>query len=297
MLVLRGLPMIANNLEVYNGKVGLIIPNDFPAEIPGGVINVGDSLIVRLINDLPAPIATGIHWHGIELQNNADGTPVTQDGVPGGDLQVLGGIGGSPVGGTYLYKFKVTRPGIFWFHPHHFHSTNRVFRGTYGMIIVTDPNEAALIPATLPDTSNTEQLVLSDITVCGAPGIPANNPPYDLTLPWVGPGGVLTAQPGLTPEQICDITAVDEEGNAGPAFGLNDVPNIQQAGGRINEGLIVLTNGSNVGGRAGTPTVPGAIAAGAIMIDVQPGQGLRLQIVNCATTRYFRLILTTNLGA
>ena len=30
-------------------------------------------------------------------------------------------------GGTYLYKFKVTRPGIFWYHPHHHNSTNRVF--------------------------------------------------------------------------------------------------------------------------------------------------------------------------
>ena len=123
-----GSPLNAN-LEVYNKKVGLIIPNDFSGEIPGGVINVDDTLIVRLINDLPAPIGTGIHWHGIELQSNADGTPVTQNAVPGGDLQVLGGIGGSPVGGTYLYKFKMTRPGIFWFHPHHSHSTNREWSG------------------------------------------------------------------------------------------------------------------------------------------------------------------------
>jgi FtsP/CotA-like multicopper oxidase with cupredoxin domain len=290
-----GSPLNAN-LEVYNGKVGLIIPNDFPAEIPGGVINPNDTLIVRLINDLPDPIATGIHWHGIELQSNADGTPVTQNGVPGGDLQVLGGIGGSPVGGTYLYKFKVTRPGIFWFHPHHFHSTNRVFRGTYGMLIVTDPNEAALIPATIPDSNDTEQLVLSDITVCGNSG---NNPPYDLTLPWAGPGGVLTEQAGLLPEDICDTNAVDEEGNeiAAPGYGLDDVPNIQRPSLRINEGITVLTNGKNVGGRTGSPTSPDLIIpADVTMIDVQPGQGLRLQIVNCATTRYFRLKLTTNNG-
>ncbi|MHC9511967.1 multicopper oxidase domain-containing protein [Kangiella sp. M94] len=291
-----GAPLNANNLELYNGKVGLIIPNDFPTEIPGGVINVGDSLIVRLINDLPAPIATGIHWHGIELQSNADGTPVTQDPVPGGDLQVLGGIGGSPVGGTYLYKFKVTRPGVFWFHPHHFHSTNRVFKGTYGMLIVTDPNEAALIPGTIPDASNTEQLVLSDITVCGAPG---NNPPYDPSLPWAGPGGVLPPQAGFSPEDICDIDAVDEEGAGIPApgYGLGDVPNIQRPSGRVNEGITVLTNGVNVGPRGGTPTAPDPIVPADVrMIDVQPGQGLRLQIVNCATTRYFRLKLTTNLG-
>ncbi len=292
-----GASLVANNLEVYNEKIGLVIPHDFPAEIPPGVIEVGDSLIVRLINDLPAPIETGIHWHGIELQNNADGTPVTQAGVPGGDLQVLGGTAGPPVGGTYLYKFKFTRPGIFWFHPHHYHSTNRVFRGSYGMIIVTDPNEAALIPGTLPDASQTEQLVLSDITVCGTPGDPANNPPYDPALPWVGPGGVLPVQPGLTPEQICDIAAVDEEGNAAGSYAAGEVPNIQQAGGRINEGLVVLTNGANVGPRGGTPASPAPIVPAEVtMVDVRPGQGLRLQIVNCATTRYFRLILTTNEG-
>ena len=103
-----GSPLMAE-LEVYNGKIGPIIPNDFAA-IPGN-LNVDDTLIVRLVNDLPHP--AGIHWHGIELQSAADGTPVTQDSVPGGDLQVLGGIGGATVGGTYLYKFTVTRPGIF----------------------------------------------------------------------------------------------------------------------------------------------------------------------------------------
>ena len=104
---------------------------------------------------------------------------VGDDGVPGAPLQVLGN--GVPAGGTYLYKFKVTRPGIFWYHPHHFHSTNRVFRGTYGMIIVTDPDENTLVegdPAVvapvLPSAASTVQLVLSDITVCKAPG--SNDP-------------------------------------------------------------------------------------------------------------------------
>lgn len=45
------------------------------------------TLIVRLINNLSHP--TGIHWHGIELENYADWTPVTQNGVLGAPLQVL----------------------------------------------------------------------------------------------------------------------------------------------------------------------------------------------------------------
>jgi len=56
--------------ETYNGA------------IPGPTLrfNVGDTAIIRLINELPHP--TGIHWHGIELANYSDGTPVTQQGVP-----------------------------------------------------------------------------------------------------------------------------------------------------------------------------------------------------------------------
>jgi len=65
------------NVETYNGSV------------PGPQIDleVGDTLIVRLINKLPHP--TGIHWHGIELHNHADGTPVTQNGLPAEVIQQL----------------------------------------------------------------------------------------------------------------------------------------------------------------------------------------------------------------
>jgi hypothetical protein len=59
----------------------------------------------------------------------------------------------------------------------------------------------------------------------------------------------------------------------------------------------VLTNGVTVGGRAGTPAAPGALAPGAQTHPVLSGQGLRLQIANCATIRYFRLFLTTASGA
>src|SRR5882672_1403585 len=57
------------NIETFNGL------------IPGPVLklNVNDTAIVRLINLLDHP--TGIHWHGIELANSADGTEVTQEPV------------------------------------------------------------------------------------------------------------------------------------------------------------------------------------------------------------------------
>jgi FtsP/CotA-like multicopper oxidase with cupredoxin domain len=279
------------NGEVYNGA------------IPGPTLflNRDDTVIVRLVNLLPH--ATGIHWHGIELANSADGTEVTQDGVV--PLFTTPPPSPAPAGGTYLYKFKVPRPGIYWYHPHHHHSANRVFKGLYGMIVVADPNEATLITSgVLPSAADTVQLVLSDITVCKAPGSNDAATYVDpTTIPladrpeWLSGA---TAQLGPTPEDLCEIppagSATTDHGDPAVAsYAAGDVPSIVRTG-RVTEGQTVLTNGVNVGGRNGTPASPGALAAGASTRPVLSGQGLRLQIVNCAHLRYFRLRLTTEAG-
>ena len=146
---------VTANVEVFN------------QEIPGPTfkLTVGDTVIVRLINRLPYPL--GIHWHGIELENYADGTEVTQNAAVPSPAQT---IGGAPAGGTFLYKFTVTRAGLFWYHPHHGMSINRVMRGLYGLIIVKDNTglEAGLVGSVLPAAADTVELVLSDITVCKA---------------------------------------------------------------------------------------------------------------------------------
>ena len=250
---------------------------------------VGQRVVVHFENQLTEP--TGIHWHGIELDNASDGTPLTQNHVLPGD--------------DFTYDFVVTRPGVFWYHPHHDSSTNQVFKGLYGSIIVTDPNEAALIAGgTIPGAGDTLTLALSDITVCKDADPDDNGDlsdslndedTYDDALPWVG-GGALPEQAGPFPNMLCE-SPIDEHGDpiAGP-LPAGAVPNIQKHTGRVNEGQTVLTNGVNVGGRAGTPEAPGALAAGASTYDVAPGQGLRLQIGDAATTRFFRLRLTDSAG-
>ena len=269
-------------VDIGNGV--LAHADTFNGSIPGPTfrLHVGDTVIVHYQNHLDR--ASAIHWHGIELSNEMDGTPYTQQQVP--------------PGGTFLYKFKVTRPGIFWYHPHHQSSTDQVFKGLYGMIVVTDPNEAALQQSgTLPSGADTRQIVLSDTTVCKAPGT-NDTQTYSSSLPWVG-GGVLPNQVGPTPKTLCEApTAIDEDGNALPGgYQAGDIPAIQRnAGGPgpnnpHNEGQTVLTNGKNVGGRAGSPAAPGALASGASTLNVRPGQGLRLQIVNASSIRYIRLRL------
>jgi FtsP/CotA-like multicopper oxidase with cupredoxin domain len=270
--------------ETFNGSI--------PA--PTFHLKVGDTVIVHFQNNLGVGMA--IHWHGVEVPNTMDGTPFTQNFVQ--------------PGGSFLYKFKANRPGIFWYHPHHDppndSNTNQVFSGLYGMIIVTDPNEAPLqASGALPPPDQTKPIVLSDTTVCKAPGSndavtypnPGNN-----TLPWVNnPNGGTTpplpVQADPKPVQLCETQAVDGAGNARGPYAAGDIPAIQHnVSGRENEGQTVLTNGENVGGRAGSPAAPGALAPGASTLNVRPGQGLRLQLLDASAIRFFRLRLTDQSG-
>jgi FtsP/CotA-like multicopper oxidase with cupredoxin domain len=280
--------IVADETSVDIGNGVTAHAQTFNGTIPGPTfrLKVGDTVIVHYENHLNRPSA--IHWHGIELANGMDGTPFTQNQAE--------------PGGNFLYKFKVTRPGIFWYHPHHHASTNQVFKGLYGMILVTDPNEAALQNSgTLPGPDQTRPIVLSDTTVCKAPGSndPATYPP---SAPHVTGASPFPAQAPPTPTTLCETTAtttpINENGNPRGNFQAGDIPNIQTAatGGRTNEGQTVLTNGKNVGARAGTPTSPGALAAGAQQLDVKAGQGLRLPILNASAIRYMRLKLTTDGG-
>ena len=115
-------------------------------------LQVGDKVIAHFTNRLDEPMT--VHWHGIELDNPNDGTTVTQNPVGTGE--------------TFTYRFRVTRPGIFWYHSHSM-PANKEFKGLFGPIIVTDHADRALTElGVLP--SQTHILMLSDTTVCKEPG-------------------------------------------------------------------------------------------------------------------------------
>ncbi len=268
------------NVYTYNGTV------------PGPEFHfkVGDRVIVHFTNFLPEP--SSIHWHGIELNNASDGTPVTQNPVKFGE--------------TYTYRFVVPHPGVYWYHPH-FKPTNPEFKGQYGSFIVEDPAEPALRAAgVIPNWGHTRTLILSDTTVCKAPGENDTEtfPTDDPDLPWSGgdefPGQTLSP----TPDKLCENPR-DNVGNplgTGP-LAAGDIPNVQAADDcrfqkdcATNEGQLVLVNGKVPGAREGSPQDPGELMSGASVLNVKAGSGLRLQLIGATVTRYFRLLMTDQYG-
>jgi FtsP/CotA-like multicopper oxidase with cupredoxin domain len=125
------------NVKEYNLEAGVfnwdIAPGKtvrawgFNQQVPGPALqaNVGDTVVVRVTNNLSEP--TTVHWHGLCLPASMDGTDAVQKPIGPGE--------------TFEYRFVVQHAGTFWYHSH----TNETFqmeRGMYGALIVngdTDP--------------------------------------------------------------------------------------------------------------------------------------------------------------
>jgi FtsP/CotA-like multicopper oxidase with cupredoxin domain len=124
-------PGLETDVFVYNGQ--------FPG--PTLELREGDRVIVRFRNELPE--ATTVHWHGLHLPFESDGSafhPV----APGQE---------------HVYEFTIHpgTAGTYWYHPHPHHRTGyQVGKGLYGAIIVR--SAADPLPATLSE----QLLILSD---------------------------------------------------------------------------------------------------------------------------------------
>jgi FtsP/CotA-like multicopper oxidase with cupredoxin domain len=101
----------------------------FNGSVPGPLIeaNVGDTVRARLTNNLPQP--TTIHWHGLRVPAEMDGTEVVQPPIE--------------PGGSFEYEFVVPDAGTFWYHPH-VNETEQLERGLYGALVVRSPDEPRL---------------------------------------------------------------------------------------------------------------------------------------------------------
>lgn len=90
--------------------------------VPGPLLQAkqGDQVIVHFRNDLPVP--TTIHWHGLRLPQNQDGSMASQRAVAPGS--------------SFDYQFTARDAGSFWYHPH-VAADEQVEKGLYAPMIVS----------------------------------------------------------------------------------------------------------------------------------------------------------------
>jgi FtsP/CotA-like multicopper oxidase with cupredoxin domain len=101
----------------------------FDGVVPGPLIEAeaGATIRARLTNSLPQP--TTIHWHGLRVPADMDGTEAVQPPVQ--------------QGGTFDYEFVAPDAGTFWYHSH-VNETEQLERGLYGALVVRGPSEPKL---------------------------------------------------------------------------------------------------------------------------------------------------------
>ena len=122
---------VASEVFAYNGQV------------PGPTLDVheGDHVIVHFKNDLPEP--TTVHWHGIHLPFESDGSPFHPI-APGAKHD-------------YVFTVRPGTAGTYWYHPHPDHRTGyAIGKGLFGGIIVRAADDP--LSASIPD----KLLILSD---------------------------------------------------------------------------------------------------------------------------------------
>lgn len=132
----------------------------YNGSIPGPTLEVreGDRVVVRFKNELPE--ATTVHWHGLHLPFDADGSPMHPVG-PGEQY-------------TYAFTVREGAAGTYWYHPHPNHRTGwQVGMGLYGTVIVRSVDDP--LPESIPE----RLLILSDnrFTPEGAIDLPERHSP------------------------------------------------------------------------------------------------------------------------
>ena len=128
-------------LSILPGKISDVFA--YNGKLPGPTLEVreGDRVIVHFTNDLP--VETTVHWHGMHLPYESDGSPFHP--IPPGGKRV------------YTFTLRPGSAGTYWYHPHPDHKTGyQIAKGLYGAIIVRAPDDP--LPATLTE----KLLILSD---------------------------------------------------------------------------------------------------------------------------------------
>ncbi|MCX4551489.1 multicopper oxidase family protein [Streptomyces sp. NBC_01500] len=252
--------------------------------LPGKEIRAtaGETLAVTVANHLPQ--STSLHWHGIALPNAMDGVPgLTQRAVkPGAD---------------FTYRFAVPDPGTYWFHPH---SGVQQDRGLYAPLIVDDPRE--------PLAYDKEWVVILDDWVDGVGGSTPDavlaelrggmgpSPEKD------GPDHSSGSGSGHDGHDMGDMGGMDGMdgmegmgGRAGTATGASPGPS-PSASHRTPSRMLMGATSPLLGGDAGDVAYPyylvnGRTAQDPSVFTAEPGDRIRLRIINAGGDTAFRIAL------
>lgn len=126
----------------------------YNSQIPGPMIEVVAGTRVEIDFDNQLAQATTVHWHGLPVPADQDGSP--HDAVAPGAQR------------RYTFTVPTDFSGGCWYHPHpHNDTAEQVFRGLAGAFIVRDPHDAM---AHLPE----QHLLISDLRLDANAQIPPN---------------------------------------------------------------------------------------------------------------------------
>lgn len=146
--------------------------------VPGPIIDLelGDKAEIRLKNDLP--IATDLHMHGLNLENQFDGVaPITQDLIEPGD--------------TFTYEYVADEVAVAMYHPH-FHSQIGMPNGMFGAMLIGDvpiPRGTTIGDEVLPADLEVAQEFPMVVNDSGVIGYSLNGKSFPGTAPIVGKVG------------------------------------------------------------------------------------------------------------
>jgi FtsP/CotA-like multicopper oxidase with cupredoxin domain len=115
-------PITAPGMTTTTWAYGDRTTGTFSVPGPTIAVPVNAWVIVNFTNNLPE--ATTIHWHGLEVPAEADGSHLSQAMIEPGE--------------TYTYQFRAINAEPDWYHPH-VRTFDQVEKGLYGAFIVHDP--------------------------------------------------------------------------------------------------------------------------------------------------------------
>ncbi|MFE2758354.1 multicopper oxidase family protein [Streptomyces halstedii] len=224
---------------------GVTVPTwAYGDRLPGETVRVtaGDTLELTLANHLAQ--STSLHWHGLSLRNDMDGVP---------------GLTQRPIepGAEFTYRFAVTQPGTYWFHPH---SGVQLDRGLYAPLIVDDPRE--------PLAYDKEWVVVLDDWLDGVDG--------------------------STPDAVLDELTHGAGSSHDPAG--HGAPAPAKDTGEAPSRLLTGAESDLLGGHAGDVDYPhylvnGRTAGAPSVFEARPGDRVRLRVINAGGDTAFRLAL------